>query len=232
MNSNYVPSVQDILWSYTPTIGIHKSNYLVNGIAYQFLDVGGTRSERKKWDHAFHQNIQTVVFTIDVSCYDRVSWEDGSDNRMLDTFALWERVVNSDLLTKTNFVVMFMKEDRLTRAKLTKSPITTIFPEMSGDSKDPESVARYMVRHLKSMIMEKPDCNRSILLCSGGSIGQSTTDLAEITLDAIEHAAYRQQRFVEAMYGGMPPGAGGAAGPDPPAPGPIPRHAKFKWRSH
>ncbi|ROV98320.1 hypothetical protein VMCG_07188 [Cytospora schulzeri] len=213
MQPDYVPSVQDILWSYNPSLGIHKSHYIIDGIPYQFVDVGGARTEQGKWIKAFY-DVQTVVFTFDVSCYDWPSLDDGVKNRMVDSFDLWDRLVNANSFTKTNFVVMLTKEDRLTRAKLTRSPFTTIFPDMLGDSQDPDNVLRHIVRHLQSIIQKKPDFDRSVLFCSARSIAQSTTDLAEITLDAIKHAANQQQAFVKATH-------------EPVLPGRFPR---LKWR--
>ncbi|KUI70876.1 hypothetical protein VM1G_11718 [Cytospora mali] len=137
-----------------------------------------------------------------------------TESPMKDGFDLWDSLIKDDPFQKTNFVVVFTKEDRLTRAKLTRSPITTIFPGMSGDSKDPEYVRRYIVYQLKSMIKRRPAImyGRLVLFCSAEGIAQSTTDLAEITLDAIEHAAYLQKTFVEGRFE------------------PISRSGRSKWR--
>lgn len=164
--------------------------------------------ERKKWVHAF-RNAQTIVFTFDVSCYDRTLLESDTGNRMVESFELWDSLVNANWSTKTNFVVMFTKKDRLTRAKLRISPITTIFHDMLGDSGDPDNALQHMIEKLKSLIKKRPDSDRSILFCSA-SIAQSQTDLAETTLDAIRHAAYQQQAFIKSTHG------------------PISRFARFK----
>lgn len=41
------------------------------------FDVGGQRSERRKWIHVF-DNVTTIIFTVAMSCYDQALREDSS----------------------------------------------------------------------------------------------------------------------------------------------------------
>ena len=44
-------------------------------MTYKMVDVGGQRSERKKWIHVF-DNVQVVLFLVAISGYDHVLVED------------------------------------------------------------------------------------------------------------------------------------------------------------
>jgi hypothetical protein len=45
------------------------------------FDVGGQRSERKKWIHCF-ENVTTILFLVAISEYDQLLFEDETVNRM------------------------------------------------------------------------------------------------------------------------------------------------------
>ncbi len=48
---NYVPQTEDILRCRARTTGIHEILFKVNMFNFRMVDVGGQRSERKKWVH-------------------------------------------------------------------------------------------------------------------------------------------------------------------------------------
>ena len=68
---DYVPSDQDVLRSRVKTTGIVKIEFVVNKTTFRMFDVGGQRSERKKWIHCF-DNVTTVLFIMALSEYDQV----------------------------------------------------------------------------------------------------------------------------------------------------------------
>jgi len=47
----------------------------VGSLIYKMFDVGGQRSERKKWIHVF-DNVQAILFLVAISAYDSVLIED------------------------------------------------------------------------------------------------------------------------------------------------------------
>jgi guanine nucleotide-binding protein subunit alpha len=47
------------------------------------FDVGGQRSERKKWIHCF-ENVTSIIFCVALSEYDQVLLEESSQVRLLD----------------------------------------------------------------------------------------------------------------------------------------------------
>merc|ERR1712083_931981 len=51
--SNYIPTEQDILRSRAKTTGVVEIFFHYKGLDFRMVDVGGQRSERKKWIHFF-----------------------------------------------------------------------------------------------------------------------------------------------------------------------------------
>ena len=74
---NYVPTDQDILRARLRTTGISETIFDLGQLTYKMFDVGGQRSERKKWIHVF-DNVQVVLFLAAISGYDQVLVEDRS----------------------------------------------------------------------------------------------------------------------------------------------------------
>jgi hypothetical protein len=60
---DYVPTDQCILRARQPTTGIHEITLVLDKAVFRVLDVGGQRSERRKWIHCF-ENITSVIFIV------------------------------------------------------------------------------------------------------------------------------------------------------------------------
>lgn len=73
----YLPTDQDILRSRVKTTGITETSFRVGELRYRLFDVGGQRSERKKWIHCF-ENVTALVFLVSLSEYDQMLYEDES----------------------------------------------------------------------------------------------------------------------------------------------------------
>jgi len=73
----YLPTDQDILRSRVKTTGITETTFKVGDLTYKLFDVGGQRSERKKWIHCF-ENVTALVFLVSLSEYDQMLYEDES----------------------------------------------------------------------------------------------------------------------------------------------------------
>jgi guanine nucleotide-binding protein G(i) subunit alpha len=72
---DYMPTDQDILRSRVKTTGITEITFRVKDAVYKVFDVGGQRSERRKWIHCF-ENLNAVIFMVSLSEYDQVLRED------------------------------------------------------------------------------------------------------------------------------------------------------------
>jgi guanine nucleotide-binding protein subunit alpha len=142
--ANYVPTNLDILWHRKRTSspsGIQLLDKDYVGGAYRFVDVGGSRPQRKKWIQSF-ANISTVLFTIDTTSYARRLAEDKRVNRMQDQLKTFKAVGNSWWFTNSNFILLFTKMDQL-EDWLAREPPKRYFPGFTDPSSQP-LVEHYM----------------------------------------------------------------------------------------
>jgi guanine nucleotide-binding protein subunit alpha len=72
---DYVPTDQDLLRSRLRTTGITETTFDLGQLTYRMFDVGGQRSERKKWIHCF-ENVNCLLFLVAISGYDQCLVED------------------------------------------------------------------------------------------------------------------------------------------------------------
>jgi hypothetical protein len=72
---DYIPNDQDILCSRFKTTGIVETIFDLGSYRCQMFDVGGQRSERKKWIHCF-ENVNCLLFLVAISGYDQCLLED------------------------------------------------------------------------------------------------------------------------------------------------------------
>ena len=73
---DYIPSQQDILRSRVMTTGIIETSFNMKKQVYRIIDVGGQRSERRKWIQCFN-DVKAVLFVGALSGYDITLREDG-----------------------------------------------------------------------------------------------------------------------------------------------------------
>ncbi|KAL7752075.1 guanine nucleotide-binding protein subunit alpha [Sorochytrium milnesiophthora] len=126
----FKPTDQDILRSRVKTTGIVETTFHIEELVYRMFDVGGQRSERKKWIHCF-ENVTAIVFLVAISEYDQVLVEDESTNRMQEALSLFDSICNSRWFTKTS-IILFLNKIDLFESKLPRSPIEKFFPEYAG----------------------------------------------------------------------------------------------------
>ena len=130
----YLPTDQDVLRSRVKTTGITETTFHVGELTYRMFDVGGQRSERKKWIHCF-ENVTAIVFLVAISEYDQVLVEDETVNRMQEALTLFDSICNSRWFVQTS-IILFLNKIDLFKLKLEKSPLQKYFEEYTGDNYD------------------------------------------------------------------------------------------------
>jgi len=126
----YVPSDQDILRTRVMTNTIVKIEFEYKSLVFNMFDVGGQRSQRKKWIHCF-DDVDCVLFVSALSEYDQVLLEDSSVNRMQESLTLFAEMVNNKNFEDMPFIVFFNKRD-LFEEKIKKKSISVAFPNYQG----------------------------------------------------------------------------------------------------
>lgn len=146
---DYVPTDEDIIRARVKTTGISEVKFTVRDLIYRVFDVGGQRSERKKWIHCF-EGVQCLIFIIAISEYDQTLYEDESTNRIDEASTLWDSVSNSRWFAQSS-LVLFMNKTDLFKAKLAVSPLAHYMPQYQGDGEWP-SASAYMLNHFSSLL--------------------------------------------------------------------------------
>ncbi|XP_067908139.1 guanine nucleotide-binding protein G(i) subunit alpha-2a [Heterodontus francisci] len=128
--SDYIPTQQDVLRTRVKTTGIVETHFTFKDLHFKMFDVGGQRSERKKWIHCF-EGVTAIIFCVALSAYDLVLAEDEEMNRMHESMKLFDSICNNKWFTDTSIILFLNKKD-LFEEKITKSPLSICFPEYSG----------------------------------------------------------------------------------------------------
>jgi len=136
---DYLPTQQDVLRTRVKTTGIIETKFSFKGLDFNMFDVGGQRSERKKWIHCF-EGVTAIIFCVALSDYDLVLTEDEEMNRMIESMKLFESICSNKLFINTPIILFLNKKD-LFREKICQSPLTICFPEYKGPATYEDSAA-------------------------------------------------------------------------------------------
>lgn len=136
----YRPTPVDILSTRTKTVGVIEKNISINDeLEFKLIDVGGQRSERRKWVSLF-KGITLVIFLAAASDYNKLCYEDDETNRMTENFSLFQEIVNNPLFSQTPFVILFNKMDVFREKIEAGQSIKEAFPEYDGAQNCDESI--------------------------------------------------------------------------------------------
>uniref|UniRef100_UPI0035902818 guanine nucleotide-binding protein G(t) subunit alpha-1 n=1 Tax=Myxine glutinosa TaxID=7769 RepID=UPI0035902818 len=126
----YVPTEQDVLRSRVKTTGIIETQFAFKDLNFRMFDVGGQRSERKKWIHCF-EGVTCIIFCAALSAYDMVLIEDDEVNRMHESLHLFNSICNHRYFITTSIVLFLNKKD-LFEDKVQKAHLNICFPDYDG----------------------------------------------------------------------------------------------------
>lgn len=127
---DYVPSEEDMVMTRIRTTGISVTEFQEGPVQYRVVDVGGQRSERRKWIHVF-DDVKALLFVVSLAGYDQVMFEDPTQNRMHEQLALFAQVVNNPIF-KTTPIFVFLNKKDLFEQMMQKTPLSKCFPEYTG----------------------------------------------------------------------------------------------------
>jgi len=144
----YSPSDQDVLRSRVKTTGITETTFQINDLTYKMFDVGGQRSERKKWIHCF-ENVTAIIFLVAISEYDQTLLEDETVNRMQEALTLFDSICNSRWFVKTS-IILFLNKIDLFRDKLSRSPMNKYFADYDGGD-NYDAACEYLLNRFVSL---------------------------------------------------------------------------------
>ena len=145
LNPSYIPDVKDVLQSQVNTTGIVETTFKSGGVIYQLFDVGGQRSERRKWLHCF-DDVKAVLFVASLSGYDMTLTEDGTTNRMEESLNLFQAICVNKFFDQASIILFLNKLDLFTeKINNTNHHLRLYFPHYNGPDHD-VSAAKEFIR--------------------------------------------------------------------------------------
>ncbi|RXW16986.1 hypothetical protein EST38_g8868 [Candolleomyces aberdarensis] len=127
----YQPTEQDIIRCRARTIGITETTFNLREHEMLMVDVGGQKSERRKWIHCF-QDVTSILFLVSLSGYDQCLVEDKDANQMQDAMTIWDSICHSQWFKQTS-IILFLNKNDLFEQKIKTSDIKTFFPDYDGE---------------------------------------------------------------------------------------------------
>jgi len=140
---------QDILHARQATHAISEIQFELDRTRFRVMDVGGQRSERKKWLQCF-ASVTAVIFCVALNEYNEKLFEDETVNRMTEAIQLFKEVVNNKYFNdprEPTTIIIFLNKNDLFEEKIKTEPLTTLFPDYKGGA-DPVAGAEYILNAL------------------------------------------------------------------------------------
>jgi GTPase SAR1 family protein len=131
LEDDYVPLEEDILRARVRTTGIEEAKFIFDKNVFEVVDVGGQRSERRKWIHCFSE-VTAVLFVASLSDYDNSLREDNMQNRLIEALQLFEEVANSSYFGNSSSLILFLNKTDLFKDKITRVKLSDYFPLFEG----------------------------------------------------------------------------------------------------
>ncbi|MEQ2214662.1 Guanine nucleotide-binding protein subunit alpha-13 [Xenoophorus captivus] len=155
--SDYIPSQQDILLARKPTKGIHEYDFEIKNVPFKMVDVGGQRSERRRWFECF-DSVTSILFLVSSSEYDQVLMEDRQTNRLRESLNIFETIVNNRVFVNVS-IILFLNKMDLLEEKVKLVPLKDYFPEYTGPEHSLSDIQAFMVECFRAKrrdAMQKP----------------------------------------------------------------------------
>jgi len=195
--SDYVPDEQDILRSRAKTTGIVETEFMIENFRFRLVDVGGQRSERKKWMHCF-QDVTAVIFCVALSEYDLKLYEDENTNRMYESLKLFKDVCNSNWFSQVSMILFLNKKD-IFEEKIKKVNLTVCFPSYTGGNDFNKAVEYIKQQFLDQNTNTQKAIYPHVTCATDTSNIQHVFDSVKETIiqNAIEHSGLRSRPGAE-----------------------------------
>ncbi|XP_054629033.1 guanine nucleotide-binding protein subunit alpha-14-like [Dunckerocampus dactyliophorus] len=150
---SYVPNLQDILRVRVPTTGIIEYPFDLESVIFRMVDVGGQRSERRKWIHCF-ENVTSIIFLVALSEYDQVLVECDNENRMEESKALFKTIITYSWFQRSS-VILFLNKTDILKEKIMHSHLADYFPQFTGPRQDAVSAREFILKMYQEQNTDK-----------------------------------------------------------------------------
>lgn len=132
-NPDFTPTQEDMLRARIKTTGIRELRFTIKDIEFTIVDVGGQRSERRKWIHCF-DNVTSIIYLAALDEYDMKLEEDNRTNRLEESLQLFGEVSGSQFFAEKEISwILFLNKSDLLKEKIKQRPINIYFKEYPAD---------------------------------------------------------------------------------------------------
>lgn len=146
---SYKPTQQDVLRARVRTTGIIETQFRYKDLIYRMFDVGGQRSERRKWIQCF-DDVTAVIFVAALSGYDMKLFEDQSVNRIHESLTLFDAICNNKFFSGTSMILFLNKTD-LFAQKIAQIPLKSYFEAYNGPAGDAASAKTFLLEEFMKL---------------------------------------------------------------------------------
>ena len=150
LDPSYIPNEQDVLRSRVQTTAILETSFKSGNITYRLFDVGGQRSEQRKWLHCF-DDVKAVLFVTSLNEYNMTLIEDGTTNRMEESLNLF-RAISYNKFFDNSSIILFLNKVDLFTEKINKTThhLRLFFPRYTGPDHDVSAAQEFILKQFLS----------------------------------------------------------------------------------
>jgi len=127
----YIPSKDDVLHVRIQTTGIVEERLTMENRQFLLVDVGGQRSERRKWINCF-RDVVGLIFVASLTAYNQVLYEDEKVNRLDESLYVFRNVLREKDTFDNACVVLFLNKADLFKEMIKTTPIRSCFSSYKG----------------------------------------------------------------------------------------------------
>jgi len=142
---NWMPTNEDMFRAKLKTTGISETVFTENDLEFTLIDVGGQRSERRKWLHCF-DDVTAVIYLAALDEYNMTLEEDNQTNRLEESLKLFSEVTGSHFFKPVSWILFLNKSD-LFRERIKQEPLNKFFEDIpEEDGQDFEKCCDYIIK--------------------------------------------------------------------------------------
>jgi len=138
--------------------GIEEAEFYFDNYLFRVIDVGGQRSERRKWIHCF-DGITAVLFCTSLIDYYLPLKEDPRMNRLRESLILFKEVCEQEAFHNKT-IIFFLNKTDLLEEKLPQYPLEDWCPEFKRPQSKSQDQFKAASEFLKDLFLNQVDTKK------------------------------------------------------------------------
>ena len=143
---HFKSSQDDILRFRNPTVDFSTVDYDKEYVTLRFIDVGGQRKERLKWNSV--GKVTAVIFVVALDEYNKTLIEDVTRNRMKESLLLFRMISTKHF--KGTPIILFLNKRDLFEEKIKTVDLRCCFSDYTGGC-DYANALEYITNHFRDV---------------------------------------------------------------------------------